>query len=158
LDEADLLSDQIAILSRGALKAQGSAVELKHRLGGGYRVHFFKTPGNDTVLPSFNGIVTKEMVDQTVFTLPDSGQAADFVRSLEAHSIKNYEISSPTIEEIFFNVAEDMEALATPQPSSQGATHTSKSDEVVAVTEDKKSSLVCTSSGVSSYLSLCIEL
>ncbi len=114
LDEADLLSDQIAILSRGSLKAQGSAVELKHRLGGGYRIHIYKTPGEERVLPEF-GVPSKEMFDQTVFTLPDSGQAADFVRKLEASGIMNYEISSPTIEEIFFNIAEDMEAL----PSSR---------------------------------------
>ena len=112
LDEADLLSDQIAILSQGVLKAQGSAVELKHRLGGGYRIRIYKTLGEAHSLPDF-GIPAKEMFDQTVFTLPDSDQAADFVRRLEAHGIKNYEISSPTIEEIFFNVAEDMEATPT---------------------------------------------
>ena len=112
LDEADLLSDQIAILSRGVLKAQGSAVELKHRLGGGYRVHIYKTPGEERVLPSL-GYPSKEMFDQTVFTLPDSSQAADLIRQLEARGIKNYEISSPSIEEIFFNVAEE-DATATP--------------------------------------------
>lgn len=153
LDEADLLSDQIAILSRGSLKAQGSAVELKHRLGGGYRIHVYKTPGDDAVLPSFEGVATKEMVDQTVFTLPDSGQAADFVRSLEAHGIKNYEISSPTIEEIFFNVAEDIEALAAPQAGGLDVPHTGdsttgKSGEVAAVTDDKKSSLDASYSGL----------
>ena len=114
LDEADLLSDQIAILSRGSLKAQGSAVELKHRLGGGYRIHVYKSPGEEQILPDF-GIPSKEMFDQTVFTLPDSGQAAGFVRQLESHGIKNYEISSPSIEEIFFNIAEDMDA----SPSTQ---------------------------------------
>ncbi|KAK4691195.1 hypothetical protein P7C71_g5755, partial [Lecanoromycetidae sp. Uapishka_2] len=141
LDEADLLSDQIAILSRGSLKAQGSAVELKHRLGGGYRIHVFKTPGDDTVLPTFDGIATKEMIDQTVFTVPDSGQATEFIRLLEAHGIKNYEISSPTIEEIFFNVAEDMEALAASQPPDQEATPIGKSGEMVVIADDKKLSL-----------------
>ena len=114
LDEADLLSDQIAILSRGSLKAQGSAVELKHRLGGGYRIHVYKSPGEEQILPDF-GVPSKEMFDQAVFTLPDSGQAADFVRQLESHGIKNYEISSPSIEEIFFNIAEDTNA----SPSTQ---------------------------------------
>ena len=114
LDEADLLSDQIAILSKGSLKAQGSAVELKHRLGGGYRIHVFKTPGEKLDLPHFEGVQVKEIVDQIIYTLPESSKAADCIRGLDAHGIKNYEITSPTIEEIFFNVAEDLEALASP--------------------------------------------
>ncbi|MDI1485680.1 MAG: hypothetical protein OHK93_003869 [Ramalina farinacea] len=109
LDEADLLSDQIAILSKGSLKAQGSALELKHRLGGGYRIHVFKTPGEKLNLPSFDGVHTKETVDQVIYTLPESGQTADCIRLLEANGIKNYEIGSPSIEEIFFNVAESAE-------------------------------------------------
>jgi ATP-binding cassette, subfamily A (ABC1), member 3 len=43
LDEADLLADNIAILSKGCLKIEGTAVELKHKLGSGYRVHRFRT-------------------------------------------------------------------------------------------------------------------
>lgn len=113
LDEADLLSDQIAILSRGNLKAQGSAVELKHRLGGGYRIHVFKIPGAaGTNLPEFSGIQRKVLEDKTVYTVPDSAQAAEFVRELEAAGITNYEINSPSIEEIFFNVAEEADANA----------------------------------------------
>ena len=108
LDEADLLSDQIAILSKGLLKAQGSSVELKHRLGDGYRIHVYKSPGEEMILPPFEGVHTKSLYDQTIFTLPDSSRTADFVRLLENRGIKNYEISSPTIEEIFFNIAETL--------------------------------------------------
>ncbi|KAL8826272.1 MAG: hypothetical protein Q9191_003900 [Dirinaria sp. TL-2023a] len=108
LDEADLLSDQIAILSKGSLKAQGSAVELKHQLGGGYRIHVFNTPGHNVAVLEFENAIAKVLYDQTVYTLPNSSQAALFVQMLEERGIKNYEISSPTIEEIFFNVAEEM--------------------------------------------------
>ena len=107
LDEADLLSDQIAILSKGVLKAQGSAVELKHQLGGGYRIHVYNNPGRDVAALEFDGATKKTMYDQTIYTLSDSAQAAEFVRLLEANGINNYGISSPTIEEIFFRVAED---------------------------------------------------
>lgn len=41
LDEADLLSDRITVLSKGHLKASGSAVALKHEHGGGYRVKLY---------------------------------------------------------------------------------------------------------------------
>ena len=145
LDEADLLSDQIAILSRGVLKAQGSAVELKHRLGGGYRIHVYKTPGEERLLPDF-GIQSKDMFDQTVFTLPDSSQAADFIRQLEMHGIKNYEISSPSIEEIFFNVAEeDVAAAPSMNMPKLDKPTTSDSDgrpNPINVLQDKELSLV----------------
>ena len=114
LDEADLLSDQIAILSKGSLKAQGSAVELKHRLGGGYRIHVFKTPGEKLTLPNIECVQLRELVDQFIYIVPESSQAAACIRKLEMHGVINYEISSPTIEEIFFNVAESLEALQAP--------------------------------------------
>lgn len=109
LDEADLLSDQIAILSKGSLKAQGSSVQLKQRSAIGYRIHVYKALGDDRLLPTFENIETKDLIDQVVYTLPDSTVTADFVRRLEEHGIRNYEITSPTIEEIFFKVAEGSE-------------------------------------------------
>ncbi|KAL9125089.1 MAG: hypothetical protein Q9217_005652 [Psora testacea] len=142
LDEADLLSDQIAILSKGCLKAQGSAVELKHRLGGGYRIHVFKIPGEKLDLPPLEGVQTKEMVDRIVYTLPQSSQAADCIRQLEQYQINNYEISSPTIEEIFFNVAEDIETWSNKQapgaaPLSPAVTSNGKAGDQIIVTESK---------------------
>ena len=146
LDEADLLSDQIAILSKGALKAQGSAVELKHRLGGGYRVHVFKIPGEKLDLPHFEGVRTKEQVDRTIYTLPDSSQAAECIRRLEALDIKNYEITSPTIEEIFFNVAEDLNALSnppmTPSDSTESMTNGKSSQANMAEIKETRNEAV----------------
>lgn len=143
LDEADLLSDQLAILSRGNLKAQGSAVELKQRLGGGYRIHVFKVPGREHILPPFEG-PTKDVFDRTIFELPTSTQAAEFVRTLEAHGIKNYEITSPTLEEIFFNVADNAEVAALPQtsmlekPQSSGSSNDNPMDDII---ESKNASI-----------------
>lgn len=110
LDEADLLSDQIAILSKGVLKAYGSAVELKHILGSGYRVHIFNNARNREMLRAPDDIPKKTMYDRTVYTLRTSAEAANFIRNLDSLGIDNYEITSPTIEEIFFNVAEEAEA------------------------------------------------
>ena len=141
LDEADLLSDQIAILSRGVLKARGSAVELKHRLGGGYRIHVFHMQGKNSHALDFEDVPKKVLYDQTIWTLPDSARAAEFVQMLEAKGIDNYEITSPTIEEIFFNVAEETEAgyarerlnrLQSPASSSH-----KKHGEAKVTTEEK---------------------
>lgn len=141
LDEADLLSDQIAILSKGSLKAQGSAVELKHRLGGGYRIHVYNNPGHDVAVLGPEGATRKVRYDQTIYTLPDSARAADFVRVLEEKGINNYEITSPTIEEIFFNVAEDMELVSTDYAHSHSTkTFSGKaSDEIL--TKEKKAEM-----------------
>ena len=142
LDEADLLSDQIAILSKGNLKAQGSAVELKHRLGGGYRIHVFKVPGAaGTCMPEFNGVSRKILEDKTVYTVPDSAQAANFVRELEVAGITNYEINSPSIEEIFFNVAEEADANGKSRQKLQNTDDllTKAYSKEVFVTEEKGS-------------------
>ena len=116
LDEADLLSDQIAILSKGNLKAFGSAVELKHKLGNGYRIHVFNNSRNRDSLGEMANISKKVMYDRTVYMLPTSAEAADFVRTLERLGIDNYEISSPTIEEIFFKITEEADAAQIRQP------------------------------------------
>ncbi|KAL8638656.1 MAG: hypothetical protein Q9228_004211 [Teloschistes exilis] len=110
LDEADLLSDSIAILSKGSLKAYGSAVELKHKLGGGYRIHVFHNAKNREALDSREGFTKKVMYDRTIYTLGTSAQASEFVRMLEAAGVDNYVVTSPTIEEVFFRVAEEAEA------------------------------------------------
>lgn len=107
LDEADLLSDKIAMLSRGVLKADGSAVELKHTMGSGYRVHVYNVPGA-APLPTFEGVDQKVSYDQTVYNLPSSAEAATFVAKLEEHGIKEYQVSGPTIEDVFLKVAEEV--------------------------------------------------
>ncbi|RJE17063.1 ABC transporter, partial [Aspergillus sclerotialis] len=67
LDEAELLADNIAILSKGVLKAQGSSVELKHRLGSGYRVHRPNVPGSAPVSDrQLEGIHKEVHLDETV--------------------------------------------------------------------------------------------
>ena len=115
LDEADLLSDHIAILSKGNLKAEGSSVELKAKLGGGYRVSTIKDA------PDF-GLPTNRSYDQTVYNIPDSGSAGRLIRELERNGIEEYHVNGPTIEDVFLKVAEDsmLEAYGPGGPPSAG--------------------------------------
>lgn len=106
LDEADVLSDQIAVLSRGNLKAAGSAVELKHRFGGGYRVHIHKSSKFVTP-PEFDHIRCSVFYDQTIFQLQDSAEAAQFIGGLEKQGVRDYEMNGPTIEDVFLRLAEE---------------------------------------------------
>nr|AHF50239.1 p-glycoprotein [Daldinia eschscholtzii] len=108
LDEADLLADHIAILSKGTLRAQGSSVELKERLGAGYRVHVFnareiKNP------PEIENVTRKIGFDVISYIAPTSSLAADVIRSLESAGIHDYKFSNPTIEDVFLQVAEEVQ-------------------------------------------------
>ena len=108
LDEADLLADHIAIMSKGVLRADGTAPEIKHSLGAGYRVHIYHTPGVAEVIPDFDGAIRKDMYDQTIFTVPDSARAADLLERIEQQGFKEYQISGPTIEDAFMKISEEM--------------------------------------------------
>lgn len=109
LDEADLLADDIAVLSKGALKAKGSSVELKHKLGSGYRIHVLHVPGSKkSDIPQFDGVPSEEHYDEVVYSAPGSAQAAEFVTRLEELGITEYRVSGPTLEDVFLKVAEEM--------------------------------------------------
>lgn len=120
LDEADLLADHIAILSKGTLRAEGSSVELKDKFGGGYRVHVHKTSTTKT-LPRVDGVKKKDAFDQVTYVAPSSSLAASVIKKLESSQISNYRFSGPTIEDVFLQVAEeikDEEAFRTRDAST----------------------------------------
>jgi ABC-type multidrug transport system ATPase subunit len=107
LDEADLLADHIAILSKGTLRAEGSSVELKDTLGGGYRVNVHKNPDiRDS--PTIPGVKKKDAFDLITYTAPTSGLAAEVIKALQKANITDYRFSGPTIEDVFLQVAEEI--------------------------------------------------
>ncbi|CAD2222738.1 ABC-2 family transporter protein/ABC transporter, putative [Angomonas deanei] len=67
MDEADLLGDQIGILSRGRLQCSGSSVFLKSRLGAGYSMTVSLEPG-----------ASAEDVDRLVLSYVPGAEAANF--------------------------------------------------------------------------------
>ncbi|EPE08125.1 abc transporter [Ophiostoma piceae UAMH 11346] len=118
LDEADLLSDHIAVLSKGTLRAEGSSVALKDRLGGGYRIHVHKTRHtekaavmvrSDRDLPDVEGVVKKNTFDIVTYIAPSSTLAATVIRSLEAVGVSDYRFSGPTLEDVFLQLAEEVQ-------------------------------------------------
>lgn len=108
LDEADLLADHIAILSKGTLRAEGSSVELKDRLGSGYRVHVPKSPSLPPQLPEIEGVRKKNSLDLITYIAPSSSLAARVIKRLEADGITDYRFSGPTIEDVFLQLAEEI--------------------------------------------------
>ncbi|KAK5137027.1 hypothetical protein LTR08_001036 [Meristemomyces frigidus] len=121
LDEADLLSDDIAILSKGERVANGSAVELKHRLGGGYRVRVYHE--DHKYLPAKLENIPKQVLhDHSVYQLADSASAARFIAELERAGVRDYQVNGPTIEDVFLNLAaevkDELELDRVASPSS----------------------------------------
>ncbi|KAL7787911.1 hypothetical protein V8C37DRAFT_389482 [Trichoderma ceciliae] len=107
LDEADLLADHIAILSKGTLRAEGSSVELKDKLGGGYRVSVHKNPDiRDS--PTIPDVKKREAFDLITYTAPTSSLAAQVIKALQKANITDYRFSGPTIEDVFLQVAEEI--------------------------------------------------
>lgn len=88
LDEADILSDQIAIMSKGQLKAQGTTVHLKDTLGEGYRV-FVSHPATGS---------------EEIHQLPDAGAVSTLITNLEKNN-QQYRVAGPQLEDVFLKVA-----------------------------------------------------
>ncbi|KAH8592220.1 hypothetical protein B0O99DRAFT_247938 [Bisporella sp. PMI_857] len=112
LDEADLLADRIAILSKGTLRAEGSSVELKEKLGGGYRIHLQTGPGHPTG-PDIADIDRQVTFGQTMYAATTSTQTAQIIKRLEVDGLNDYQLSGPTIEDVFLHLADEVQADST---------------------------------------------
>ncbi|KAF2104212.1 P-loop containing nucleoside triphosphate hydrolase protein [Rhizodiscina lignyota] len=107
LDEAQLISDHIAILSKGNLKAEGSAVELCEKLGGGYRV---RLPRKLDINHHGLAFIQRTTVgEEVIYQLGDSAHAASFVAALDAQHVYDYQVTGPTIEDVFLKLAEEVQ-------------------------------------------------
>lgn len=106
LDEADLLADHIAIMSKGALRAEGSSVELKNRMGG-YRIHLnnAKYISNS---PNVSGVQKKVSPEEITYIASTSAAAAQVIKELAVAGISDYRFSGPTIEDVFLQLAEEV--------------------------------------------------
>lgn len=134
LDEADLLSDDVMIISKGKVVAHGSSVALKHELGGGYRVRIYHE--NKRELPAELEQYPKEVQrDQTVYRLADSATAAHFVVELEKAGVLDYQVNGPQLEDVFLNLAGEVKAELEKDPG-EIVTPTSSSENVGPVKKE----------------------
>jgi ATP-binding cassette, subfamily A (ABC1), member 3 len=105
LDEAETLSDNVVIMSKGKLRAVGSAAGLKAELGSGYRIHLSRTEGQAR-LPEVEGVMVKFKTQEIIYIAPTSDLAAHTIRALEDVGI-GYRLSNPTLEDVFLQAAEE---------------------------------------------------
>ncbi|OAA58715.1 ABC transporter [Cordyceps fumosorosea ARSEF 2679] len=106
LDEADLLADNIAILSRGRLRAEGSAAQLKDTFGSGYRVRVLNARHMLGRAPEVDGVERLVSSNTITYVAASAALAASVIRTLEASGVP-YKFSGPTIEDVFLNLADE---------------------------------------------------
>jgi len=105
LDEADFLADDIAIMYKGRLRASGTSASLKHTHGDGYTV---KMPHHTDFEPEISGEALREQSrHQTVYRIANAALAAELVEELEKQGLRDYQLSGPTMEELFIKVTGD---------------------------------------------------
>ncbi|KAK3381324.1 P-loop containing nucleoside triphosphate hydrolase protein [Podospora didyma] len=133
LDEADLLADHIAIMSKGTLRAEGTSVELKDRLGGGYRIHVHNVK-QISHLPDISGVKKKVSFEEAAYIASTSSLAARVIKELEAAGITDYRFSGPTIEDVFLQLAEEISAGGGPTVIQQAEGNVSNPESYEKVT------------------------
>ncbi|KAK4147444.1 uncharacterized protein C8A04DRAFT_9069 [Dichotomopilus funicola] len=139
LDEADLLADSIAVLSRGRLRAVGTSAELKGRFGGGYRiwVNRLDHDNNNNIdrdsgeIPEIQdeipkGVRTRMEGEETVYVADSSDQAAGVIRALETAGIADYRVSGPTMEDVFLQLAEEARVEMDKETASEKETESER--------------------------------
>ncbi|KAF2471432.1 P-loop containing nucleoside triphosphate hydrolase protein [Lindgomyces ingoldianus] len=105
LDEADYLADNIAIMFKGSLKVEGTSATLKSTFGNGFTV---KLPENVDIDIPLSGPVEKEASrHQMVYRVSTAAIAAELIEHLDRNKIRNYQVSGPTMEELFLKVTGD---------------------------------------------------
>lgn len=126
LDEADALSDHIAVMSKGHLLTEGSSAELKQNHGGGYRISLpsaVAIPGGlDYAQRSIDG-------ENTFIRAPDSVRAIELAQRLELHGIQDISVRCPTMEDVFLGLVTDSQDGILGAEDSKRTSSTTLGDE-----------------------------
>ena len=127
LDEADLLADRVAILSEGRLRAAGSPLFLKQRLGGGNTLSVTSTQPGAPPSAALRALIAEHAPGaalirssggELAWQVPSSqrGCFAALLPALErdaaAFGVGGFGISSATLEEVFLRLASEAAATA----------------------------------------------
>lgn len=129
LDEADYLSDNIVIMYKGALRAEGTSAALKNEYGSGFTI---KLPENVHVDVPLS--VEKEISrHQVVFRVTTAALVTELVEHLEAKGIHEYQISGPTMEELFLKATGDTIASSEVAPSKGKRTEKIEEEDETAI-------------------------
>ncbi|XP_041432195.1 ATP-binding cassette sub-family A member 10-like [Xenopus laevis] len=116
MDEADILADRKAVISKGRLKCVGSSLFLKRKWGIGYHLRMQVSPSCDAELMTSmikqhipNAKLTAQNEEEFTYTLPFENMDAfpDLFLNLDSqvgNSIVNYGVSMTTLDDVFLKL------------------------------------------------------
>lgn len=133
LDEADYLADDIAIMYKGTLRAAGTAASLKHQYGDGYTIKLPYETDIKMELPE--AVQTEHSRHQTVYRVTSAAIAAGLTERLDEYQLRDYQISGPTMEELFLKVTGDKIYTSETDASKEETTKTKDESVTVNVTD-----------------------
>nr|XP_043636610.1 ABC transporter A family member 2-like [Erigeron canadensis] len=128
MEEADILSDRIGIMTKGRLRCIGNSIRLKSRFGTGYIANISFSGTNGDVNPATHHEEVKLFFKDCLDVLPKEenksfltfviphdkeGLLTNFFEELENRkgefSISDIQLSLTTLEEVFLNIAKQAE-------------------------------------------------
>ncbi|XP_067940214.1 cholesterol transporter ABCA5-like isoform X2 [Watersipora subatra] len=122
MDEADVLADRKAVISKGRLQCAGSSLYMKNKFGVGYQLTLLvEDARKQEVLGSLIAEVIEDSTHKRTFgkeityNLPiqQSAKFSDLFMALESHkeelSVTSYSIAMITLEEVFLKLGEQAE-------------------------------------------------
>jgi len=123
MEEAEILSDKVAIMALGRLRAVGDLLHLKTRFGSGYHINLLtETEHVDQVKSSVQKLLSAIKLDVETagnlsYSLPHSTlqEITSFFQFMETPNnlIKDWAISHTTLEEVFIRVTHGGSANST---------------------------------------------
>ena len=151
LDEADALSDHIAVMSKGKIIAEGSAVELKHCFGGGY--HIISSSAGAKSDTSDATVLDHE----TAFRAANSSEASQIANQLKTSGAPDITVKGPSMEDVFLNLARGYEdELAQHDYSTETPNSQRPSDKENSATIEGKKRYLAQGSGTSFFMQVWI--
>ena len=156
MDEADLLSDSICILSEGRLCCEGRPLELKRRFGGNYTCSLQLDPISSDgdaihrlISASVEGTTVKDATDSSLSIVLPGQQRSKFPHLFQllqkesaALGILHTSISVCSLEQIFLNVLKKNEAdrnrTTGPQLREGGVDEDEDTDDALLLVADRK--------------------
>jgi len=117
MDEADMLSDRIAIMAHGTYRCIGSSLHLKNKFGVGYHISLLPLPEymeqiKALVSNTVPGIIlSNEAAGSLIYTVPNNRieEITTLLRVIEqeARMLKDWSISHSTLEEVFLKLTKE---------------------------------------------------
>jgi daunorubicin resistance ABC transporter ATP-binding subunit len=123
LEEADALTDRIAIIDNGKIVVEGTPDELKAGIGGDtITVTVDDTERAVATLGALDAILDVQTVDHsvTIYVADGGSRVAEVVRALDAAGISPHqlELSEPTLDQVFLkHTGEQLRVEEVAQPS-----------------------------------------